>query len=288
MAMITFKCLTGALGADVHGIDLTQPLTAETASAICEGLREHLVLFFREQKIMTPEQHMALAKNFGDPEPTPFRRPGAGGPTDLLILDQTDPKGSDAARFHADNTFRPVPPLGAILQAHLIPERGGDTCFASMYAAYDALSPRMQAYLDGLEAYHSYAQMAERLTRKGLMKPGLDLGEFPPVKHPVVARHPETGRQLLFVNYNWTTHIDGIPPDESATILKFLYEHTKSPEFQCRLRWNKGDVVFWDNRVVQHYAVPDYSERRLIHRISILPRANAGVVGAQAREKSVA
>jgi taurine dioxygenase len=273
--MMQFKRLAGALGADVHGIDLTQPLTTETANVIRRGLLEHLVLFFREQEMLTLEQHMALAKHFGDPEPTPFFRPGVDTPAGLLILDQTDPAGSEAAHFHADNTFRPVPPLGAILQAHLIPETGGDTCFASMYAAYDGLSRRMQTYLDGLEAFHSYAQMMERLSRKGLVKPGLSLSDYPPVKHPVVACHPETGRKLLFVNYNWTTHIDGVSADESAAILNYLYEHIKSPEFQCRLRWNKGDVVFWDNRVTQHYAVPDYKERRLIHRISILPRAHA-------------
>ena len=114
--------------------------------------------------------------------------------------------------------------------------------------------------------------MAERLARQGVTRPGLNLDDHPPVKHPIVARHPETERQLLFVNYNWTTYIDGIPGDESAAILDFLYEHIKSPEFQVRLRWNPGDVVFWDNRVVQHYAVPDYQDRRLLHRISILPR----------------
>jgi taurine dioxygenase len=273
MGMISFKRVTGAAGADVYGIDLTRPLTTETFNAIHEGLLEHLVLFFREQKMLTLDQHMALVKHFGDPEPTPFRRAGSNAPEDLLILDQTDPKGSEAAHFHADNTFRVEPPMGAILQAHTLPERGGDTCFASMYAAYDALSPRMQAYLDGLEAYHSYAQMMERLARKGLVKPGLNLNDYPPVKHPVVARHAETGRKLLFVNYNWTTYIDGLPADESAMILKFLYEHIKSPEFQVRLRWITGDVVFWDNRVVQHHAVADYNERRLIHRIAILPRS---------------
>jgi taurine dioxygenase len=269
--MMKFKPVTGALGADVYGVDLRQPLTAEAAEEIHQGLLEHLVLFFREQELLTLEQHMALIKHFGEPEPTPFRRPDATKPTDLLVLDQTDPTGSEAAHFHADNTFRQVPPMGAILQAHIMPEAGGDTCFASMYAAYEGLSARMKTYLEGLEAYHSYAQMIERLSRKG-RAPGLNPSDYPPIKHPIVARHAETGRKLLFVNYNWTTHIDGLPYDESAMILKFLYEHIKSPEFQVRLRWNRGDVVFWDNRVTQHYAVPDFKGRRLLHRISILPR----------------
>src|SRR5689334_15746014 len=135
--MITFKRLTGAIGADVHGIDLSQSLSGDQVKTIHDGLLEHLVLFFREQKILSAEQHMALAQNFGDPEPTPFRRKDRDEPTDILILDQTDPAGSEAAHFHADNTFRPEPPIGAILQAHIIPARGGDTVFASMYAAYE-------------------------------------------------------------------------------------------------------------------------------------------------------
>lgn len=269
---MTFKRATGVIGADVHGIDLSQPLGEADIAAIRAGLLEHLVLFFREQKILATEQHFALARYFGDPEPTPFRRPGTPGRADLLVLDQTDPAGSEAAHFHADNTFRAEPPVGAILQAQVLPEAGGDTCFASMYAAYDALSPKTQAFLEGLEAYHSLAQMAERLARSGKVKLALDMNDWPPVKHPVVAQHPETGRKLLFVNYNWTTHIDGIPAEESGTILRFLYEHIRNPEFQVRLRWHPGDIVFWDNRVTQHHAVADYRERRMIQRISLLGR----------------
>ena len=270
--MIEIRPVTGAGGADIYGIDLTKPLTAALAQTVKNALLEHQVLFFREQEIMSLDQHMALVKNFGDPEPTPFRRPNENVPDDLLVLDQTDPAGSDAANFHADNTFRVDPPMGAILQAHIVPARGGDTCFASMAGAYDSLSPNMKAYLDGLMAYHSYAQMAERLARKGMMRPGVNVADHPPVRHPVVVAHPETGRKTLFVNYNWTTHIDGVAADESATILKYLYEVIKKPEHEIRMRWNRGDVTFWDNRAVQHYAVPDYKERRLIHRISFFAR----------------
>jgi len=268
-----FKRVAGALGADVMGIDLAQPLSDATIEEIHQGLLEHLVLFFRDQKILTAEQHIALATRFGDPEPPPFIPKGSTAPPNVLALDQADPTNSGARHFHADNTFRPVPPLGAILQARIVPERGGDTCFASMYAAYEGLSPRMRAYLDGLGAYHFYWQMMERQARKRGTNPGLDPASYPPFKHPVIATHPETGRKLLFVNYNWTTYIDEIPAVESDTILRFLYEHIKNPEFQVRLRWNVGDIVFWDNRATQHNAVADYQERRLLHRISILPHA---------------
>ena len=268
--MIRVVPLTGALGADVHGIELSQPLTGDLMRTVREGSLKHLVLFFRDQKILTVEQHMALARQFGELEPTPFRRTDAELPPELLMIDQYDPTGSTGANFHADNTFRPDPPMGAFLQAHTLPDRGGDTCFASMYAAYDALSPHMQSYLEGLEAVHSLAQIAMRLAGDPSVKLGLNLEDWPPVKHPVIAVHPETGRKLLYVNYNWTTHIDGVPGAESAAILKFLYDHIRSPEFQVRLRWTPGDIAFWDNRVTQHHAVADYKARRVMQRVSIL------------------
>lgn len=262
-----FSRLTGTIGADVHGIDLSQSLAPADVAAIRAGLIEHQVLFFREQLVLSIEQHRALCLNFGELEVAPFQR-DSDDPT-LLLLDQMEGRGSQAANFHSDNTFRPYPPMGAILQAHIVPEDGGgDTCFASMYAAWDALSPRMQAHLDGLEAWHSLAQMATRLASHGL-KASLDMDDWPPVRHPVVAVHPETGRKLLNVNYNWTTEIADVPPAESRMLLNFLYQHIRSPEFQVRMHWHPGDIAFWDNRVTQHYAVPDYRGRRLMQRIAI-------------------
>jgi len=269
--MAKFTRLAGALGADVHGIDLSQPLSSDTIRVMREGLLEHQVLFFREQKLLSGEVQMALAKNFGELEPTPFRRKDSNVASELLVIDQYDPTGSTGANFHADNTFRTTPPLGAFLQAQILPERGGDTCFASMYAAYEALSPHMQAYLEGLHAVHALEQQLVRIkAHDPNIKLNLDLTEWPPMKHPIIAVHPETGRKLLFVNYNWTTHIDGISAKESDAILKFLYEHIRSPEFQVRLHWNVGDVAFWDNRVTQHHAVADYKGRRNMQRVSIL------------------
>lgn len=262
-----FTRLTGEIGADVHGIDLSQPLDAAAVREMREGLLEHLVLFFREQVVLTVEQHRRLCRYFGELEIAPFLRDDADNT--LLMLDQMQGTGSQAANFHSDNTFRPHPPLGAILQAHIVPEDGGgDTCFASMYAAWEALSPRMQAHLDGLEAWHSLEQMMKRLGSQGL-NPSQNLADFPPVRHPVAAVHPETGRKLLNVNYNWTTDIADIPPAESRMLLDFLYQHIRNPEFQVRMHWRPGDIAFWDNRVTQHYAVPDYRGRRLMQRIAI-------------------
>jgi len=264
--MMRVTPLTGKIGADVFGIDLSQPLGEEAHAAVHEALLKHQVLFFREQKILTVERHKALASSFGELEIAPFLH-DVSDPT-VMLLDQTNPSGSQAANFHADNTFRPHPPMGAFLQAHELPGAGGDTCFASMYAAYEALSERMKAYLDGLEAWHSLAQMAARLASHGLTTHHV-MADFPPIKHPVIATHPETGRKLVNVNYNWTTEIDGLPPAESRMILAFLYEHIKSPEFQVRLHWKAGDIAFWDNRAVQHYAVPDWTGRRVMQRVAI-------------------
>jgi len=261
-----------ALGADVHGIDLAAPLSQSQVQQIRQALNRHQVLFFREQTVLTKDQQFALARNFGEPEPPPFHNQGAGEP--VLDLDQTDPRGSQAANFHSDNTFRREPPIGALLQAHVLPEQGGDTCFASTHAAYEGLSKGMQRLLGGLCAWHSLDQMAARLRRPGGPPLAIDGALYPPFLHPVIARHPFTARKLLNVNYNWTTHIEGIPAAESETLLGFLYEHIRSPEFQVRLKWNVGDVAFWDNRATQHYAVPDYRERRVMQRVSILPRTD--------------
>ncbi len=275
--MIRFTPLTGVIGADVHGIDLSQPLSDEAVGEILGGLGEYSVLFFREQPVLSRPQHLALGARFGDIEPAPFH------PQDesslALLLDQTDPRGSQAANFHSDNTFRPRPPMGALLQAHVLPSRGGDTCFASLYAAYEALSDRMQAYLEGLDAYHSLAPMAARLATQGV-KLGLRLEDWPPVRHPVIAVHPRTGRKHLNVNRNWTTHIADLPDQESASVLRFLLEHVKNPDFQVRLRWNVGDVAFWDNWAAQHHAVADYRERRVMQRVSILAREGPAIQGA--------
>lgn len=266
--MLDIEPVAGALGADVRGIRLGPSLSDRQVAAIRKALNRHQVLFFRDQPLLSKADHLALARHFGEPEPTPFRLQGA---EELVLdLDQTNPQGSQAANFHSDNTFRAEPPIGALLQAHLVPERGGDTCFASTIAAFEGLSKGMQRYLEGLEAWHSLDQMATRLSRGGGVKLALDMSQFPDRKHPVVARHPFTGKKLLNVNYNWTSHIDGIPSGESEAILAFLFEHIRNPEFQVRLKWNAGDIAFWDNRATQHYAVPDYRDRRVMQRVSIL------------------
>jgi taurine dioxygenase len=266
---LTFQELTPTIGAEVHGVDLRQPLDEETVAELRAGLLEHLVLFFRDQDI-TVEDHRRFAAYFGEIDTPPFRSIGADDP-DLTILDMSAPKGLGADVWHADFTHRPEPPMGSVLRAVELPGSGGDTCFASMYAAYDALSAPMREFLDGLTAVHTLAITAERAKRTG---PPVVLAEdssggYPSFVHPVVRVHPETGRKMLNVNANWTASIEGLSDAESAVLLPFLLQHVRSPEFQCRFRWERNSIAFWDNRAVQHYAVADYTERRLMQRFTI-------------------
>jgi len=150
-----------------------------------------------------------------------------------------------------------------------------------MYLAYEALSPGLRSMLDGLDAIHSLEQMAERTKHVAGASLRDKIDEWPPVLHPVVALHPETGRRLLNVNANWTVAIDGMSRNESDALLRLLYDHVRSPEFQVRLRWNTGDVAFWDNRAVQHYAVADYRERRMMQRLTIAGTPIQGISDAQ-------
>jgi taurine dioxygenase len=259
---------TASLGADVRGVDLSQPLDAATVRSLRDALNESQVLFFREQRKLTVDEHVRFAQYFGEID-LPYFRTASSTRDEVLVLDQVEPKGEGADSWHADNTYMECPTMGSILQAHLLPEIGGDTCFSSMTAAHDALSPALQQFLAGLTATHSLEQMVNR-TRHVVRSLRDAVEKWPPVSHPVIRVHPETGRRLINVNKNWTVRIDGITGDESDALLRFLYEHVKSPDFQVRLRWNLHDIAFWDNRVVQHYAVPDYKTRRVMQRVTIV------------------
>jgi taurine dioxygenase len=259
--------VTGSLGADVRGMDLSQPLDAGAIAAVREALQQHQVLFFREQKKLTVDEHVRFAQYFGDID-LPYFRTASSTRDEVLVLDQVEPKGEGADSWHADNTYMETPTMGSILQAHQLPEVGGDTCFSSMTAAYNALSPAMQSFLDGLTAIHSLEQMVNR-TRHVVRTLRDAVEKWPPVAHPVIRVHPETGAKLLNVNKNWTVRIVELKQEESEAVLRMLYEHVKTPDFQVRLHWNLHDVAFWDNRVVQHYAVPDYKTRRVMQRVTI-------------------
>ncbi len=261
---------TALIGATISGVDLRAPLAESEKSAIERALLEHGVVFFRDQDI-SPAQQIAFARQFGNISPPPMA-PAATDHPELMVLDQVSPKGEGADNWHSDNTFMAEPPLGSVLKAVLLPEIGGDTCFASAVAAYEALSDSMRRFVDGLRAVHDITRPMTRAIRAGIFDaqqlPELQ-AQWPPVEHPVVRTHPVTGRKALYVNGNSTTHLVGLSERENDLILPFLNDHIRSPEFQCRFRWDTNSIAFWDNRSVQHYAVPDYTERRVMHRVTL-------------------
>jgi taurine dioxygenase len=258
--------LTSRIGAKVSGIDVSQPLDAAIIATITDAFHEHSVLFFTGQRILSGEEQLGFARYFGTIEVDDFQTHASALP-EVMILDQTQPKGQGADRWHADSTYHRLPPKGILLQAHRLPDSGGDTCFAGMYAAYDLLSPPIRQMLDGLRAVHSTSPLIERTRGSGLYQIPEELARRPPVSHPVIATHPRTGRRMLNVNSQWTTRIEGLTTAESDALLGFLFEHVKSPEIQIRFRWSEGDIALLDNLAVQHYAVADYSTRRVMQRI---------------------
>jgi len=261
--------VTAAIGAQVDGVDLREPLTESLREALLDALVTHHVLFFRGQDI-TPEEQVAFAKEFGPISYPPFA-PKYGTNPEYIVLDQTNPQGEGADAWHSDNSFMAEPPMGSLLRAVQIPEVGGDTCFASTVAAYEALSPPIQRLVDGLTAVHDITKPLAKGIAAGHTTANLAevQAQWPPVEHPVVRTHPVTGKKSLHVNRNSTTHLVGIGERENEALLPMLMDHVRSPEFQCRFSWDIHSVAFWDNRSAQHFAVPDYQSRRIMNRVTI-------------------
>ena len=269
MSGLLVQPVTATIGANVDGVDLREPISEVDRKTVLEALFEHHVLFFRNQDI-TPEQQVAFAKQFGPISFPPFA-PKYGDNPEYIVLDQTHPRGEGADQWHSDNTFMAEPPMGSILRAVKIPEVGGDTCFASAVAAYEALSRPIRHLVDGLTAIHDITKPLLKGIEAG--HADVDLAEiqaqWPPVEHPVVRTHPVTGKKALFVNRNSTTRIVGLSESENDVLLPLLMDHIRSPEFQCRFTWDTNSVAFWDNRTTQHFAVPDYRTRRIMNRVTI-------------------
>jgi len=273
--------LTPNIGAEVRGVDLASELDGTVIAELRQALLEHLVLVFREQDL-TPESHIAFARRFGRIKAPPVAT-AHGGPPEVNVIDQTDPSGEGADNWHADNTYTATPPMGSLLRVIRLPRLGGDTGFASMYAAYDALSSPMRELCDELSAVHDVTRSLTKAIARGHSSANLAelQKKLPPVEHPVVVVHPETGRRALFVNVNSTVRVVGMSEAESEMLLRFLFEHTKKPEFQVRLRWDTRSLVFLDNRCTQHYAVADYRERRILHRVAVEGDRPIGIAGVR-------
>jgi len=247
---LDIRPLTARIGAEVFGVDLTRPVSEAQAAALKAAIAAHQVLFFRDQMI-DHDSHKAFGRLFGELAIHSGVAGLADHPEIVAIHADADSRYIAGENWHSDLTCNAEPPMGSILYLHTVPQIGGDTLFASMYAAYEALSPRMQAYLAELTAVHDGDHVYRPLF------PDLDR-RYPCSTHPVVRTHPVTGRKSLFVNASYTTRIVEVPKEESDAILAFLYQHCMNPNFQVRFRWRPHSVAFWDNRCTQHLATWDY------------------------------
>ncbi|REK90316.1 taurine dioxygenase [Streptomyces inhibens] len=254
------------IGAEIRGLDLSRPLSEGLRAELNRALLEWKVLFFRGQHLSSAAQR-EFAGNWGELETNPLLAPG-----DSKDVVRFDKAAGGAPTFenvwHTDVTFRERPALGAVLQLREVPPVGGDTMWADMAAAYDNLPMEIRALIDGAHAVHDYLPGFARFCTATQLAPFQ--AEFPPVEHPVVRRHPETGRRMLFVNASFTTRIVGLAKAESDRLLRVLFQQAHVPEYQVRWRWQAGDIAFWDNRATQHYAVNDYgTHRRVAERVAI-------------------
>src|ERR1700730_17630385 len=245
--------LTPIIGAEISGVDLSGSLSNRTMDEIHRALAENLVIFFRDQHI-TPQQHLAFGRQFGELHIHPAAPHEPGEPALMKIYADRDSQRAGGGGRPPDVSCAPEPPMGSILYIRQCPPRGGDTLFANMYAAYDALSDRMKQYLDGLNARPNGEHYRGQSAILGIA----DKPSYPFADHPIVRTHPVTGKKGLYVNKGFTRYINGIPRDESDGILRYLYEHMANPLFQCRFRWEENSIAFWDNRCVQHHAMWDY------------------------------
>ena len=262
--------MAGALGAEIHDLDLSVELSNNATLQLRELLNEHEVLFFRDQDI-SPGRQKALAMTFGPLQTHPAYATVEGFP-EITILESKPDKPTKIEAWHSDMTFRQHPPMGTVLKSVIVPPSGGDTLWASMTSAYDALSLKMQQFLDGLTAVHDFAHgFRESLAEPGGQDRLADaVAANPPVRHPVIRSHPETGKKVIFVNALFTTHIEELSSRESEAVLHYLYQHITTPEFTCRFRWQPNSIAIWDNRSTQHKPINDYfPAHRLLQRITI-------------------
>jgi taurine dioxygenase len=276
MNSVEEKAVSAGPGAEISGIDLRRPLSDEALHKVRQALNRHGVIFFRDQ-LLTPEQHIAFAERFGKITLSQAMEAVSGYPSIAEVRKEPDETENIGGYWHTDQSYDEAPALGSILLAREVPEQGGDTLFANTAAAYEALSEGLKKTLHGLRAVHSNRVMHAIYAKKGARARGTseerskDLANvFKDIVHPVVIRHPDSGRKTLYVNPYFTVHFEGWTQEESAPLLSYLHQHVTKPEFTFRFHWKRGSIAFWDNRATWHYAVNDYhGNRRVMHRITV-------------------
>ncbi len=264
-----------ALGAEISGVDIAAGISDEQFAELRQAYVDYGVIFLRDQDI-TPDQHIEFARRWGDINVNRFFQAVATHPVIAEVRKEAEQKANIGSSWHTDHSYDQVPAMGSILYAREVPSVGGDTLFASMYAAYDALSDGLRKMLSTMNAVHSsrHAFGEGAYVDTDLDDLGGRLGNTESATqdaiHPVVIRHPLSGRPALYVNGDFTVRFDGWTQAESQPLLDYLYAHARQNEFTCRFHWRKGSIAIWDNRATHHCALNDYhGERRLMHRITI-------------------
>jgi taurine dioxygenase len=281
---IKAKPLSREVGAEISGVDIAAGINDEQFAEIRQAYIDYGVIFFRHQFI-TPDQHIEFARRWGEINVNRFFQPVKTHPMIAEVRKEPDQKANIGGAWHTDHSYDQIPAMGSILYAREVPTLGGDTLFASMDAACEALSEAMKNTLLGLRAVHSSRHVfgESAFDDRDLD----DLGgryrnaaaATQDAVHPVIIRHPLSGRPALYVNADFTVKFEGWTKDESQALLNFLYQHAQQNEFTCRFHWQKGSMAIWDNRATQHYAMNDYQgELRLMHRITIEGEALAAAV----------
>ncbi|MFI1979350.1 TauD/TfdA dioxygenase family protein [Streptomyces wedmorensis] len=264
--LLSVTPLTPHIGAEITGVDLSHPIDDGLADELRQALLEWKVIFFRGQHRFASAHHLALAGIWGRPEVNPFFPEGDTVGVSVLAKDSMAIGNENI--WHSDHSFMAAPALGSVLRAVEVPPAGGDTMWADMAVAYDNLSTAMKARIDGLTAIHDWVpSWGATMTGEQV---AVHRRKLPPVEHPVVVRHPQSGRRVLYVNEPFTTRIVGLSEAESRELLDELVLQARVPEFQVRFRWQPDSVAIWDNIAVQHYAINDYyPQRRVMERIAI-------------------
>jgi taurine dioxygenase len=265
------KRLSGALGAEILGVDLAGDLNSELVAAIRRVWLEHLVVFFRDQELSS-SQYLAFARTLGEPIEYPFLKGLPDTPEIIPVLKLEHERVNFGGIWHSDTAYLERPPMASMLIAREVPDAGGDTEFANMYLAYDTLSDGMKRLLDPLVAVNTSALADASKTREDRLRDNArtDTAKEYVAEHPVVRVHPETGLRALYVSVAHTERFTGMTRDESLPMLQFLHRHQTRGEFTCRFRWRPASIAVWDNRCTQHNAINDYQgQRRLMHRISL-------------------
>ena len=270
--------LPGGIGAEIVGIDLGRELNADDFARVHRAHLDHHLVVFRDQRI-TPQQHIDFSRRFGKLMIHVLHQFHLAGHPEILVVSNIVEDGKpiglgDAGKYwHSDISYKALPSLGSLLHAQELPSEGGDTLFADMHVAYDTLPAHLRQAIEGRQAVHSYLAKYSQMQKEANWRPTLSaeqLAQVQEVVHPVVRTHPETGRKALFVSEGFTTHIEGLPEDESRQILDELFAHSIKPEHRYRHQWRDHDLVFWDNRALIHLAAGTPAHlRRKLYRTTI-------------------